>query len=167
MKRGEYFKMNSNELYHFGIPRRSGRYPWGSGDRPFQSSGGKASISKEERKNQRAAKGYAKSTRKLEKIDVKRQKKQEQANKSYSKAEKKTYGTFTSKKSADKAYAKAESQQYKANRLAKKGENWYKKMQKKYSNTSIQIDPKTKALGEQYIAMVANNTRMYYASRGR
>lgn len=25
------------ELYHFGIKRRSGRYPYGSGDRPFQS----------------------------------------------------------------------------------------------------------------------------------
>lgn len=24
------------ELYHYGIPRRSGRYPWGSGDRPYQ-----------------------------------------------------------------------------------------------------------------------------------
>lgn len=26
-----------NELYHYGIKRRSGRYPWGSGDRPYQS----------------------------------------------------------------------------------------------------------------------------------
>ena len=25
-----------SELYHYGIPRRSGRYPWGSGDRPYQ-----------------------------------------------------------------------------------------------------------------------------------
>lgn len=25
------------ELYHFGTPRHSGRYPWGSGKRPFQS----------------------------------------------------------------------------------------------------------------------------------
>lgn len=25
------------ELYHSGKPRRSGRYPWGSGDRPYQS----------------------------------------------------------------------------------------------------------------------------------
>lgn len=25
-----------NELYHYGIPRRSGRYPYGSGDRPYQ-----------------------------------------------------------------------------------------------------------------------------------
>lgn len=26
-----------NEIYHYGMPRRSGRYPWGSGKRPFQS----------------------------------------------------------------------------------------------------------------------------------
>lgn len=25
-----------NELYHYGIPRRSGRYPWGSGKNPYQ-----------------------------------------------------------------------------------------------------------------------------------
>lgn len=31
--------MTQNELYHYGIKRRSGRYPWGSGDRPFQSGG--------------------------------------------------------------------------------------------------------------------------------
>ena len=24
------------ELMHYGVPRRSGRYPWGSGDVPFQ-----------------------------------------------------------------------------------------------------------------------------------
>lgn len=28
--------MNSYELYHYGMPRRSGRYPWGSGTRPYQ-----------------------------------------------------------------------------------------------------------------------------------
>ena len=27
------------ELYHYGMPRRSGRYPWGSGDDPYQHSG--------------------------------------------------------------------------------------------------------------------------------
>jgi hypothetical protein len=30
---------NEHELYHFGIPRKSGRYPFGSGDRPFQGLG--------------------------------------------------------------------------------------------------------------------------------
>lgn len=28
-----------SELYHYGMPRRSGRYPWGSGDEPFQHNG--------------------------------------------------------------------------------------------------------------------------------
>ena len=27
------------ELYHYGMPKRSGRYPYGSGDRPFQGEG--------------------------------------------------------------------------------------------------------------------------------
>lgn len=27
----------TNELYHYGMPRRSGRYPWGSGKRPYQN----------------------------------------------------------------------------------------------------------------------------------
>lgn len=26
------------ELLHYGIKRRSGRYPWGSGERPYQST---------------------------------------------------------------------------------------------------------------------------------
>lgn len=43
--------MNDNYLEHYGIPRRSGRYPWGSGSRPFQGdsvaakSSGKAGSS--------------------------------------------------------------------------------------------------------------------------
>lgn len=37
MIRPDFRKINhSNELYHYGMPRRSGRYPYGSGDRPFQ-----------------------------------------------------------------------------------------------------------------------------------
>lgn len=32
--------MDSRELYHIGVKRRSGRYPWGSGERPYQSGGG-------------------------------------------------------------------------------------------------------------------------------
>lgn len=30
---------DQNELMHYGIKRRSGRYPWGSGDNPYQRSG--------------------------------------------------------------------------------------------------------------------------------
>lgn len=31
--------VTENILIHYGMPRRSGRYPWGSGDNPFQHSG--------------------------------------------------------------------------------------------------------------------------------
>lgn len=44
-----YIKVYSDELYHYGVKRRSGRYPWGSGDRPYQALGYRAQ-SKEMRK---------------------------------------------------------------------------------------------------------------------
>lgn len=45
-----------DELYHYGMPRRSGRYPWGSGDDPYQHSGDFLS-----RVNELKAKGYSES----------------------------------------------------------------------------------------------------------
>lgn len=30
---------SNNDLYHYGMPRRSGRYPWGSGANPFHHKG--------------------------------------------------------------------------------------------------------------------------------
>lgn len=42
------------DLLHFGIKRRSGRYPWGSGDRPYQSGGG----FRTRRKMKKAQKAY-------------------------------------------------------------------------------------------------------------
>lgn len=37
-----------NEIYHYGIKRRSGRYPYGSGDRPYQHQGTKKLTSSEQ-----------------------------------------------------------------------------------------------------------------------
>lgn len=34
------FYIRTESLSHIGVLRRSGRYPWGSGKRPFQSGGG-------------------------------------------------------------------------------------------------------------------------------
>lgn len=39
-----------DELEHYGMPRRSGRYPWGSGDSPYQHSGDFLARVKELRK---------------------------------------------------------------------------------------------------------------------
>lgn len=40
-----------DELMHYGMPKRSGRYPWGSGDDPYQHSGDFLSRVKELKKN--------------------------------------------------------------------------------------------------------------------
>lgn len=45
------FLVNNRELLddhleHYGLPRRSGRYKWGSGKDPYQSTGGKRSLKK-------------------------------------------------------------------------------------------------------------------------
>lgn len=37
--------MNDNYLEHIGMPRRSGRYPWGSGKKPFQRDSAAAKSS--------------------------------------------------------------------------------------------------------------------------
>lgn len=35
------YSLKPDEIYHYGIKKRSGRYPWGSGNRPYQSDDGK------------------------------------------------------------------------------------------------------------------------------
>ena len=32
-------QISDDMLMHYGVARRSGRYPWGSGDNPYQHSG--------------------------------------------------------------------------------------------------------------------------------
>ncbi|MEG1523844.1 MAG: helix-turn-helix domain-containing protein [Clostridia bacterium] len=48
-------------LMHYGMPKRSGRYPWGSGDSPYQHSGDFASRVQELRKSGMAEKDIAKA----------------------------------------------------------------------------------------------------------
>lgn len=38
-----------NELYHYGTPKHSGRYPWGSGKRPYQGDN-KINLSDKQKK---------------------------------------------------------------------------------------------------------------------
>lgn len=67
--------MVGNELYHYGLPRRSGRYKWGSGDRPFQRTGGiktgpKKKSNRQYKKEQKAA--AKEQQRRLEEAEQKR-----------------------------------------------------------------------------------------------
>lgn len=43
-----YGPIGSNELYHYGIPRKSGRYPYGSGKEPYQDDPKKRRLNKDE-----------------------------------------------------------------------------------------------------------------------
>ena len=48
--------MNDNYLEHYGIPRRSGRYPWGSGSRPFQGDSAVAKSSGKSKSSEKSGK---------------------------------------------------------------------------------------------------------------
>lgn len=58
-----------NELYHYGTPRHSGRYPWGSGENPYQSlqtfSGQVRSLRKQGLTDTQIAKGMGITTTQL------------------------------------------------------------------------------------------------------
>lgn len=43
-----YGPMGADELYHYGIPRKSGRYPYGSGKEPYQDNPKKRRLNKDE-----------------------------------------------------------------------------------------------------------------------
>lgn len=43
-----YGPAGSEELYHYGIPRKSGRYPYGSGKEPYQDDPKKRRLNKDE-----------------------------------------------------------------------------------------------------------------------
>lgn len=49
----------ANYLMHYGMPRRSGRYPWGSGDTPYQRSGDFLSRVEDMRKEGKSEKEIA------------------------------------------------------------------------------------------------------------
>lgn len=56
-------QMGGVELYHYGMPERSGRYAWGSGDRPYQRLEGKA-----QRMEKRLRKKFEKADKKADKL---------------------------------------------------------------------------------------------------
>lgn len=43
-----YGPVGAEELYHYGIPRKSGRYPYGSGKEPYQDDPKKRRLNKDE-----------------------------------------------------------------------------------------------------------------------
>ena len=57
----------NDHLEHYGLPRRSGRYKWGSGKDPYQSTGGKRSFKKAASAGERYIKSKLGSSKRLQK----------------------------------------------------------------------------------------------------
>lgn len=57
----------NDHLEHYGLPRRSGRYKWGSGKDPYQSTGGKRSFEKAASAGERYIKSKLGSSKRAQK----------------------------------------------------------------------------------------------------
>ena len=64
-------------LAHYGLPRRSGRYKWGSGKEPYQSTGGKRTIKSAASAGERYIKSKLGSSKRAQKKAAKAREKEE------------------------------------------------------------------------------------------
>ena len=62
----------NDHLEHYGLPRRSGRYKWGSGKDPYQSIGGKRSFRQEALAGERYIKSKLGSSKRAQKKAAKK-----------------------------------------------------------------------------------------------
>ena len=67
----------NDHLEHYGLPRRSGRYKWGSGKDPYQSTGGKRSFKKTALAGERYIKSKLGSNKRAQKKAAKAREKEE------------------------------------------------------------------------------------------
>ena len=67
----------NDHLAHYGLPRRSGRYKWGSGKDPYQSTGGKRSFKKAAKAGERYIKSKLGSSKRAQKKAAKAREKEE------------------------------------------------------------------------------------------
>ena len=64
-----------DHLEHYGMPRRSGRYKWGSGKDPYQSVGRKKSLKKVAKNGERYIKSKLGSSKRAQKKALKKEQK--------------------------------------------------------------------------------------------
>lgn len=158
--------METNYLIHYGIPKRSGRYPWGSGKRPFQSREEKRAARaqrKEIRRDKKADRINRRAEKKFGKIESAREESQRDADKYFDKAVKRSNRRFFSSQNwTNKAVERAYSSQQEVNRLEQKGKRYYQKIQKKMAKIDRQINPEIQKLGETYVQRTLENSKAVY-----
>ena len=126
-------KHKDTVLIHYGTKRHSGRYPWGSGERPYQDDNKTNRFKRRIEKNQnKLDKQTAKSATKIAKMESKANK----ADIKIAKLRKKAMGRFTSDAKAEKLMTKVHESERKseANKLKAN------KLQNKMNVTQAKID---------------------------
>ncbi len=144
----------SNELYHFGIPRRSGRYPWGSGERPYQSAGGRSSD--------RVRRKEEKTRKRFDKLDKRISKKQASANIRYQRAIRKSNSLFSTKRSTRRAFEKATKAQREVERLSYRGSKYYKSYERLATKLDVPMNKELKDRGLGYLNEVVLSSKSAY-----
>lgn len=139
-----------DEIFHYGMPERSGRYAWGSGDRPYQRLEGKASRMEKRLK------------RRFEKADKRTSSAQKVANKKYEQAIRKSNSFFATKRSQQRAFDKATAAQRKVNREEYNMSKYYQKYQRTFDKLDIKMDIALKKKGLDYYNRVVNNSKLTY-----
>lgn len=151
------YNYNYQELFHYGMPKRSGRYPWGSGNRPFQSE-----ESKLARNSSRAERIEKRTKKKFSRLENRIEKRQKKADKEFNKAEKKSVSYFATKRGIDRAMNDAIIAQRRVHNLEYKGGQYYKKQKAKLDKMNMSMNSDLQKKGEQYLANISENTKSIY-----
>ena len=144
----------SNEIYHYGIQGRSGRYPWGSGQRPYQRL-----ESKQARMENRLKKTFVKTDKRTANLQTK-------VNRAFNKANMQRNSIFPSvrrrsESTFDEAYRLDEKRQRLEYRASKKYERTLKKLEK----FDLEMDSDLKKAGlDYYNKVIANSDSQYKAA---
>lgn len=144
------YPLKPNEILHYGMPERSGRYAWGSGDRPYQRLEGK--VSKMETK---LRKRFAKA----DKVTSSRQR---VANKRFEEAVRRSNSIFSPKMLKERAFDKAVAAQRKVNRGEYKMSQFYQRYAKTFDRLNVTMDDDLKEKGLDYYNRVVNSSKQTY-----
>lgn len=160
-----YFVISKSEydIVHFGIKRRSGRYPWGSGERPYQSEGGGSSGSSDGIGSAIRKRRIASGEVKLTKLKKKYEKQSAAAAKSYAKAEKKSYGFFANQDRAKEYMIRASNAKYKANKTAYKAKKIYQRIMRQAEKEGLTLSKDSAKIGQMFLDAIARNSDIMYS----
>lgn len=140
-----------DEIYHYGMPGRSGRYKWGSGDRPYQ------------RLEKKVVRSEKRLNKKLDRADKKTEKLSKESQKYFNKANQRSNSAFrfrrrSSRKFLNKGYEVQEKKERVEYRTSKK----YMKYLKKFEKRNVTMTPALKKRGIDYYNRMISNTNNRY-----